>query len=150
MKKQLLTLTSTLFLLSTYVGSVHAQNYVAPIIGVVSMIAAQNAANKDIANKTTTTATYHGKSFLLKRTPADILIGDATDRIAQLEHELALCHTILLADSTSCTCPPERQDSIRAAIKYIDLARPNWDQKAYRQEFKFYLAEDTRRRLASK
>jgi len=118
--------------------------------GLASAIAAQNAANRDIAAKTTTTATYRGQSFLMKRTPEAVLIGDATDRIAQLETQLALCRTALLADSASPTCPPERQATIRAAIRYIDSARPNWDQKAYHQEFKLYLAEDKRRRLAAK
>ncbi len=121
-----------------------------PAIGLVNAIAAQNTANKAIAAKTTTTTTYRGQSFPLKRTPDDILIGDATDRIAQVEAQLTLCHTALLADSTNLTCPPERQAIIRASIKYVDLARPNWDQKAYRQEFKFYLAEDARRRRAAK
>jgi hypothetical protein len=119
------------------------------VVGLVNAIAAQNAANKEIATKTTTTVTYHEQTFLMKRSPDDVLTGLATDRIAQLENQLALCYTALLADSTGSVCPPERQAIIWANIKYIDLARPNWDQKAYRQEFKFYLAEDARRRKAA-
>jgi hypothetical protein len=117
-----------------------------PAIGLVNAIAAQNAANRAIAEKTTTTVAYRGQSFLMKRTPEAILTGAATDRITQLEIQLGFCHNILLTDTLNPTCPPDCEATIRATIKYIDLARPNWDQKAYRQEFKFYLAKDKRRR----
>nr|GFC88128.1 hypothetical protein [Tanacetum cinerariifolium] len=119
-----------------------------PFVGLVGALAAQKAANNAIAAKTTKDVTYRGQTFQMKRTADSILTGSATDRIEQLETQLAFCYTTLLADTLNATCPPERQATIRAALKYIDLARPNWDQKAYRQEFRFYLAEDKRRNRA--
>ena len=77
-------------------------------------------------------------------------MGDAAGRIGELEKQLALCYAVLLADSTGRTCPPERQAFISASIRYIDQVRPGWDQQAYHQEFKFYLAEDAQRRKATK
>lgn len=152
MRKKLPLLTGTLLILGSYFSApAHAQYVpIVPVMGLARMIAAQNAATKAIAERTTTTTAYHGESFLMKRTPNDLLVGDAADRIAQLETQLALSYTALLADSTSRTCPAERQATIQAAIKYIGLNRPGWDQKAYRQELKFYLAEDKRRRQAAK
>ncbi|MGI4862702.1 MAG: hypothetical protein ACRYFZ_02180 [Janthinobacterium lividum] len=151
MNKRLRLLTGLLILGGSCLATpALAQLY--PVVGagtgLVRAIAAQNAANKAIATKTTTTATYRGQSFLMKRTPDEVLTGDATDQIARLEIQLGFCYNVLLADTLNPTCPPERQAIIRAALRYLDVARPNWDQKAYRQELKFYLAEDIRRRRA--
>lgn len=152
MKKRLRLLPGALLLLGCSLAAPAYAQYipVVPVIGLVQMIAAQNAANKAMVERTTTTATYRGKSFLMKRTPEDILVGDAADRITQLEAQLTLSYSALLADSTSRTCPPERQAAIQTALKYIGLNRPGWDEKAYRQELKFYLAEDKRRQLAAR
>ena len=124
-----------------------------PVLNAISLvngIAAQHAANREMAAKTTTTATYRGQTFLMKRTPADLLVGEATDRIEQLESQLALCRAALLADSTAPTCPPERRTAIREAITYLGPARPNWGLTAYHQELRFYVAEDSRRKKASR
>ena len=118
-------------------------------IGLIRVIAAQKKANDAIIARTTTTITYRGQSFLMKRSPEDVIAGDAADRITQLETQLASGYTALLADSTSRTCPPELQTTIRENLNYIGLARPGWNQQAYRQEFKFYLAEDKRRQRAA-
>lgn len=155
MKKQLLSLASVLLLAGFYpAAQVQAQTStyvpVMPFVGLVSALAAQKAANNAIAAKTTKNVTYRDQTFQMKRTADSILTGSATDRIEQLEKQLAYCYTALLADTLNATCSPERQATIRAALKYIDLARPNWDQKAYRQEFRFYLAEDKRRSRAIK
>ena len=153
MKRHLLYFASALLLVSFYpAAQVQAQTStyipVMPFVGLVGALAAQKAANNALAAKTTTTVTYRGQTFQMKRTADSILTGSATDRIEQLENQLAFCYKVLLADTINSTCPPERQATIRATIKYIDLARPNWDQKAYRDEFKFYLAEDKRRNRA--
>ena len=108
------------------------------------MIADQKKANDAIVARTTTTVTYRGQSFLMKRSPEDVIAGDAADRITQLETQLAGCYSALLADSTRHTCPPELQTAIRENLRYIGLARPDWNLHAYRQEFKFYLADDKR------
>lgn len=118
----------------------------ASVCAQILPITAQNAANKTIAEKTITPVTYRGQTFLMQRTPADMLIGPAPDRLERLEIQLAFCCTILLTDTLNPTCPPERETTIRALIKYVYLARPNWNPKVYHQELKFYLAEDKRRR----
>ena len=153
MKKHLLYFASVLFLAGFYpAAQVQAQTStyipVMPFVGLVNALAAQKAANNGIAAKTTTTVTYRGQTFQMKRTADSILTGSATDRIKQLETQLTYCYATLLADTLNATCPPERQATIRATLKYIDLARPNWDQKAYRDEFRFYLGEDKRRNRA--
>ncbi len=149
MKKRLPLLTGTLLMLgSNLSGPAYAQVY--PVIPLVGLFTAEHAERKAIAERTTTTATYRGQSFPMKRTPDDILAGDAADRITQLETQLALCHTALLADSVGRICPAERLADLQANFKYVGLNRPTWDQKAYRQELKFYQAEDNRRRLAAK
>lgn len=150
MQKQIGLLVRGLLILGV-VPAARAQYVpIVPVVGLVQMIAADNAARKALAARTTATAVYRGEHFLLKRTPPDLLTGDAAGRIGELEAQLALCHAALLADSITTTCPPERQAAIRSGIKYIDQARPGWDQRPYHQEFRFYLAEDTRRRKAAK
>jgi hypothetical protein len=104
-----------------------------------------NTVSRDIATKTITPVTYRGQTFLMRRTPTDMLIGSAPDRIERLEIQLAFCCNILLTDTLNPTCLPEREATIRALIKYIYLARPNLGPQYY-QELKFYLAEDKRRR----
>lgn len=152
MKKYLFSLAGLLFLVGSCIPtSAYAQVLpIRPVVGLINAIAAQNAANQDIAAKTTTTATYREQTFLMKRTPATLLIGEATDRIEQLESQLALCRTALLADSTGITCTTEHRTAIREALAYLSSARPNWELKAYRQELRFYVAEDGHRKTASK
>ena len=152
MKQSSLLLSSMLFALSCFLSEPVRAQYVpvVPVIGLIGLIAAENAAKKEFAQQTTKSATYWGQSFLIKRTPDNMLTGNAVDRIKQVENQLALCYMALLADSTSRTCPPERLADIRTNIKYIDLNRPNWDQQAYHQELNFYSSEDKRRRLAAK
>ncbi|MET4073680.1 hypothetical protein [Hymenobacter sp. UYCo722] len=128
---------------SSYAGAPGA------VIGLVRMIADQKKANDAILARTTTTTTYRGQSLVMKRCPEDVVAGDAADRITQLETQLGLCHTALLADSTSRTCPPELEAAIRANLNYIGSARPGWSLQTYRQELKFYLTEDKRRQHAA-
>lgn len=142
MKQRLLILAGSFLTLGFYIP---AQAQVYAVGGIVNAIIADKVAKNIIAAKTTKKVSYRGQSFLMKRTPDDILIGDATDRIARLEIQLGFCYNVLLADTINSTCPPERQAIIREALRYLDVARPGWDQKAYRQELKFYLAEDKHR-----
>ncbi|GAB3656771.1 hypothetical protein GCM10027594_29110 [Hymenobacter agri] len=127
----------------------HAQSSFAgapgAVIGLAHIISAQKKAHDELIARTITTATYRGESFPMKRCPDDIMAGDAADRIAQLETQLAACNKALLADSTSLTCPAEQQAAIRANLNYISGARPGWSLQPYRQELKFYVAEDKRR-----
>ena len=150
MKKRLPAFTAALLLLGSYLAAPACAQYVPviPVIGLVQMIAAQKKANDALVARTTTTTTYRGQSFLMKRCPEDVLAGDAADRITQLENQLESSYKALLADSTSRTCSPEQQKAIRENLNYIGLARPGWSMQAYRQEFKFYLAEDKRRQHA--
>jgi hypothetical protein len=144
-KKHLLSLAGLLLLAGPCLpAAAYAQ--LLPAVGLANTIPAQNVANQDIAATTITTATYRGQTFSMKRTPDSLLTGEATDRIERLEIQLAFCCNILFTDTLNPTCPPEREATIQATIEYIKLARPNWNPKAYRQELKFYLAEDKRRR----
>ena len=154
MKKSLPVFAASLLILSScFSAPVYAQSSYAgaptAVIGLVRMIADQKKANDAIIARTTTTITYWGQGFLMKRSPEDVIAGDAADRITQLENQLATCYTALLADSTSQTCPAELQTAIRANISYLGSARPGWSQQAYRQELKFYLTEDKRRQHAN-
>jgi hypothetical protein len=121
------------------------------IIGLllVHLIANQKKANDALIARTTTTATYRGQTFPMKRCPEDVIAGDVADRITQVEDQLSTCYKALLADSTSHTCSPEQRKAIQDNLNYIGMARPGWSQQAYRQELKFYLAEDKRRQQAA-
>ena len=152
MKNCYLGLTTILLLLGGASPNPAFAQYI-PIgagISLIHAIAADNAADRALEARMTSTVTYHGVQFIMKRTPEEILTGDATDRIRQLEAQLALSYTALLADSTSRTCPAERQATIRKTIEYISLNRPDWKLKAYRQELRFYQNQDKSRGRASK
>ena len=154
MKNRYLGLTAILLLIATIFSTPAQAQYVhIPVgagIGLVQAIAAQNAANRAMEERTTTLTTYHGVNFRMKRTPEELLTGEATDRIRQVEAQLALAYSALLADSTTRTCPPERQTAIRAGVDYLSRNRPSWGLSSYRQELKLYLAEDKRRLRATR
>lgn len=152
MKNRYLRLTIILLLLGGASPNSAFAQYI-PVgagISLIQSIAADNAASRALEERTTSAVTYQGVHFMMKRTPEEILTDDATDRIRQLETQLALSYTALLADSTSRTCPPERQAIIQKALEYIGLNRPGWKLKAYRQELRFYQSQDKNRGWASK
>lgn len=99
-------------------------------------------------DKTVTTDTYRDQEFPLKRTPADKLTGEAADQIGLLEAQLEQCHRAL-EKPTAVICPPNQRAVINAAQAIIAQARPSWNQKFYKQELAFYLAEDARRQAAA-
>ena len=112
---------------------------------VAGMMLGRKAANGDFADKSVTHITYREQQYPLKRTPPEMLTGASTEQIGLLETQLEQCHAALFADTTGAVCPAERLTAIKAAQGILAQARPGWNQKAYRAELAFYVAEDARR-----
>lgn len=106
------------------------------------------AAYGKYGDKSVTTGTYQGKEFAMKRTPADKLSGKAADNIRLLEAQLDQCHA-QLADGAAAVCPADRLALIKSTQAIVAETRPNWNQKYYKEELDFYLAEDARRQQAA-
>lgn len=141
------TLRPLLLLISVLlINSFAAQAQAALVNGIVTGFnLGRMVARGDFAEKNVVATTYRGQQYPLKRTPAGQLSGQAADQIALLEAQLDQCHAALLADSAGVVCPPNRQATIQATQAIITKARPAWNQKMYRTELAFYVAEDARR-----
>ena len=125
----------------------HAQTVL--VNGIVAgLTLGRRAAQGEFADKTVHAVTYHGAWFPLKRTPADQLSGQAADQIAFLEAQLTTCHSALLADSLGPVCTPTQLTTLQATQAVIARARPLWNQKYYREEVAFYVAEEARRQAS--
>lgn len=148
MKKPLRSLLALLALLSIASAAQAQANLVHGIGAAVNLGRMAGRGGLGGKDKTVTTDTYRDQEFPMKRTPAAQLTGDAADQIGLLEAQLEQCHRAL-EKPTAVICPPNQLAVINAAQAVIARARPGWNQKFYKQELAFYLAEDARRQAAA-
>jgi hypothetical protein len=123
-----------------------AQAQIIPAVNTV--ILARKFIRGEFADRTVTPISYRGQQFPIQRAIPEKLSGPGADQIAFLEAQLEKCHLTMFSDSSAAVCPASQLTTIKATQAIVAKVRPLWNQKNYRDEIAFYMAEDTRRQRA--